>query len=94
MPLSLQADLGIEQVTDLQATLQSHLDDATLELSGAEVRRVHTAGLQLLHAFIRERAARGLSTTITLPSPTLVDAARQLALAVSLGVDKDSGEPA
>ncbi|MCR6496405.1 STAS domain-containing protein [Thermomonas sp. S9] len=53
MPLSLQADLGIEQVTDLQATLQSHLDDATLELSGAEVRRVHTAGLQLLHAFIR-----------------------------------------
>ncbi|MBN8716285.1 MAG: STAS domain-containing protein [Pseudomonadota bacterium] len=94
MPLSLQADLGIEQVTDLQATLQSHLDDATLELSGAEVRRVHTAGLQLLHAFIRERAARGLSTTITLPSPTLVEAARQLALAVSLGVDKDSGEPA
>ncbi|TCT23245.1 STAS domain-containing protein [Thermomonas haemolytica] len=94
MPLSLQADLGIEQVTDLQATLQSHLDDATLELSGAEVRRVHTAGLQLLHAFIRERAARGLSTTITLPSPTLVEAARQLALAVSLGVDKDPGEPA
>ncbi len=94
MPLSLQADLGIEQVTDMQATLQSHLDDATLELSGAEVRRVHTAGLQLLHAFIRERAARGLSTTITLPSPTLVEAARQLALAVSLGVDKDSGEPA
>ncbi|MFN7184528.1 MAG: lipid asymmetry maintenance protein MlaB [Thermomonas haemolytica] len=92
--MSLQADLGIEQVTDLQATLQSHLDDATLELSGAEVRRVHTAGLQLLHAFIRERAARGLSTTITLPSPTLVEAARQLALAVSLGVDKDSGEPA
>lgn len=94
MPLSLQADLGIEQVTDLQATLQSHLDDATLELSGAEVRRVHTAGVQLLHAFIRERAARGLSTTITLPSPTLVEAARQLALAVSLGVDKDPGEPA
>ncbi len=94
MPLSLQADLGIEQVTDLQATLQSHLDDATLELSGAEVRRVHTAGLQLLHAFIRERAAHGPSTTITLPSPTLVEAARQLALAVSLGVDKDSGEPA
>lgn len=94
MPLSLQADLGIEQVTDLQATLQPHLDDATLELSGAEVRRVHTAGLQLLHAFIRERAARGLSTTITLPSPTLVEAARQLALAVSLGVDKDPGEPA
>ncbi|WP_240125317.1 STAS domain-containing protein [Thermomonas alba] len=94
MPLPLQADLGIEQVSELHATLQAHLDDPVLELSGADVRRVHTAGLQLLHAFIRERAARGLSTTITLPSPTLVDAARQLALAVSLGVDKDSGEPA
>lgn len=94
MPLSLQADLGIEQVADLQAILQSHLDDETLELSGADVRRVHTAGLQLLHAFIRDRAVRGFSTTITLPSPILVDAARQLALAVSLGVDKDLGETA
>jgi ABC-type transporter Mla MlaB component len=94
MPLTLQADLGIEQVADLQATLQSHFEDESLELSGADVRRVHTAGLQLLHAFIRDRAARGLRTTIVSPSPTLVEAARQLALAVSLGVDKDSGEHA
>lgn len=94
MALSLQADLGIEQVADLHATLQSHLDDEVLELSGAEVRRVHTAGLQLLHAFVRDRAARGHATTITLPSPTLVDAARQLALAVSLGVDPAPGETA
>ncbi|MCL6620309.1 MAG: STAS domain-containing protein [Thermomonas hydrothermalis] len=94
MPVPLQADLGIEQVTDLQATLQAHFEDESLELSGAEVRRVHTAGLQLLHAFIRDRAARGRRTVIISPSPTLVDAARQLALAVSLGVDKDSGDPA
>ena len=79
MPLSLQADLGIEQVADLQAALQPHFDDEVLELSGADVRRVHTAGLQLLHAFMRDRAARGRVTTITLPSPTLVEAARQLA---------------
>lgn len=94
MSLSLQADLGIEQVADLQASLQPHLDDETLELSGADVRRVHTAGLQLLHAFIRDRAARGFSTTITLPSPTLIDAARQLALSISLGVDPVPGDTA
>lgn len=94
MPLSLQADLGIEQVTDLQAALRPHLDDKELELSGADVRRVHTAGLQLLHAFIRDRKARGHVTTIKLPSPVLVDAARQLALASSLGVDSLSGDTA
>ena len=94
MPLSLQADLGIEQVAALHAALQPHFDDAVLELSGADVRRVHTAGLQLLHAFMRDRAARGRVTTITLPSPTLVEAARQLALAASLGVDSAPGDTA
>ncbi|WP_374249337.1 STAS domain-containing protein [Thermomonas sp.] len=94
MALSLQPDLGIEQVADLQSALQPHLDDEVLELSGADVRRVHTAGLQLLHAFIRDRNARGFKTTITLPSPTLVDAARQLALAVSLGVENSPGDAA
>ena len=92
MPLSLQADLGIEQVADLQATLQSHFDDEVLELSGADVSRVHTAGLQLLHAFMRDRAARGRVTTITLPSPILIEAARQLALSASLGVDPVPGD--
>ena len=92
MPLSLQADLGIEQVADLQAALQPHFDDEVLELSGADVRRVHTAGLQLLHAFIRDRAARGCETTLAMPSPTLAQAARDLALAVSLGVDVPHGE--
>lgn len=86
--LSLQTDLGIECVTELQAALQPHLDDdAPLALAGDRVERVHAAGLQLLHAFVRDRAARGQHTTITLASPTLAAAARQLALAVSLGVD-------
>lgn len=86
--LSLQSDLGIECVTELRAALQPHLDDdAPLVLAGDRVERVHTAGLQLLHAFVRDRASRGHETTLTLASPTLAAAARQLALAVSLGVD-------
>lgn len=86
--LTLQPDLGIERVADLQAALQPHLDaEAPLELAGDRVERVHAAGLQLLHAFVRERAARGQRTTIVHPSPALAEAARQLALAASLGVD-------
>jgi anti-anti-sigma regulatory factor len=93
--LSLQADLGIERIAELQAALQPHFDgDAPLLLAGDRVERVHAAGLQLLHAFVRDRAARGHRTAITEASPTLAAAARQLALAVSLGVDAAEPETA
>lgn len=86
--LTLQSDLGIECVADLHAALQPHLeDDAPLALAGDRVERVHAAGLQLLHAFVRDRAACGRQTTITEISPTLAAAARVSALSISLGVD-------
>jgi anti-anti-sigma regulatory factor len=87
--LTLQTDLGIERVAELQAALQPHLEaDAPLELAGDRVERVHAAGLQLLHAFVRDRAARGQRTVITQASPALAAAARQLALAASLGLQE------
>ena len=90
--ISLQNDLGIESVAELHSALQPYLDDdAPLLLAGDRVERVHAAGLQLLHAFVRDRAARGHRTTITHASPALAAAARQLALAVSLGVDTHLG---
>jgi anti-anti-sigma regulatory factor len=86
--VALQSDLGIERVAELQEALMPHLDDAEpLALLGDQVTRVHTAGLQLLHAFVRERASRGGSTRITGASPALAGAARQLALAASLGLE-------
>ncbi len=86
--LSLQTDLGIESIAELHAALQLHLeDDEPLVLAGDRVERVHAAGLQLLHAFIRERAACGRETRVASPSATLVAAARQLALAAGMGVD-------
>ncbi len=85
---SLQPDLGIEHIGELHAALQPHLlDEGPLSLAGDRVERVHAAGLQLLHAFVRDRAAQGHTTIVTLASPALAAAARQLALAVSLGVD-------
>lgn len=95
--IPLQPDLGIEHVAELRAALLPHLEDAEpLALGGGAVRRVHAAGVQLLHAFVRDRAARGCTTTITEPSPTLAQAARDLALVASLGLssEEDAGEPA
>lgn len=85
--LSLQPDLGIEHVAELRIALAPHFEDAgPIALRGDRVERVHTAGLQLIHAFVRDRAHAGRSTTITLASPALIDAARVLALASSLGL--------
>ena len=68
--LTLQADLSIEHVAELQAALAPHLAaEATLVLDGSQVRRVHSAGLQLLHAFVRERAGAGHGTTVLAPPP-------------------------
>lgn len=93
--LSLQSDLGIECVAELQALLQPHLEDAApVSLAADHVERVHAAGLQMLHAFVRDRAAQGRQTAITHASPTLATAARQLGLATCLGVDAHTGEPA
>ena len=93
--VSLQSDLGIEHVAELQAALLPHLDDeGPLQLAGDQVQRVHAAGLQLLHAFVRDRANAGRSTIVTLASPILADAARSLALAASLGVEAPNGDPA
>ncbi len=85
--LTLQPDLGIEHVAELRAALAPYLDDAgPIALTGDRVERVHTAGLQLLHSFIRDRATAGRTTTIRLASPALIDAARVLALVDSLGL--------
>lgn len=91
--LALQPDIGIERVGELQEALLPHLDDAEpLALVGDQVTRVHTAGLQLLHAFVRERTARGGSTRVTAASPALTSAARQLALLASLGLESPQAD--
>lgn len=89
--LALPANLGIEQVGDLQQVLLPHLEsDDAVTLAGGAVERVHAAGLQLLHAFVRDRAGAGRRTVLDSPSPALVNAARQLALAASLGVENQN----
>ena len=84
--LSLPADLGIEHVSGLQQLLLARVDDPQpLELVASDVRRVHAASVQLLHAFSRERLRNGRSTAVTQASPALGDALRLLGMAASLG---------
>ena len=93
--LTLTEDLTIYHALEQKHRLLDALGSADeLELDLMQVGEIDTAGLQLLNAFMRDRAARGRVTTITLPSPTLVEAARQLALAASLGVDSAPGDTA
>lgn len=83
----LAADLGIEAASDLKQQLAAHLADSNeLLLDAAAVQRVHTASLQVLCSFVRDRQQSGHRTGIANSSATFRDAARLLGLDASLGL--------
>lgn len=89
--LALPANLGVEHVGDLHQALQPHLEtEGSVTLAASAVERVHAAGLQLLHAFVRDRERAGRETVVESPSPVLVQAARQLALSGGLGLENQT----
>jgi len=78
---------GIEAAEELKATLASHLDAADeVVLAVSEARRVHTASLQVLLAFVRDRAGVGRVTRIDPCAPPLREAAVSLGVASELGL--------
>ena len=91
-PIEVGTDLGIERTAELKELLSDQLESGrSVVIDGASVERVHGAGLQLLAAFFHDRHNAGRKTRIESPSPTLVDAARVLALTTALGLP-ESGE--
>jgi hypothetical protein len=87
MEFTLPADLGIEHAATLHTTLAPLL--ATIEpvaLAAHEVSRLHTASLQVLAAFVRERAAAGGPTTWREPSSLLRESAIRAGLDAALGL--------
>ena len=78
--LALPEDLGIERAGELHASLAPHVDAAAVTLDGSGVGRVHTAGLQVLLAFVHTRAAAGRATRWRAPSPALRKGAASLGL--------------
>lgn len=87
-------DLGIETSTSLKERLAPHLGQAhAIVLDGADVRRVHTAGLQVLYAFVASRDSTGLRTELRGSSSVLRDAVRLLGLTAALGLDDTPSDP-
>jgi len=87
-------DLGIEASTGLKERLTPYLTQAhAVVLDGTEVRRVHTAGLQVLCAFFASRDGTGHPTELRGCSEALRDAARLLGLGAALGLDDEFSDP-
>ncbi len=80
-------DLGIEAATDLKQHLAPHVAQAgSLALDAGAVQRVHTASLQVLCSFVRQREQAGLRTDFSAVSQSFRDAARLLGLGPQLGL--------
>lgn len=80
-------DLGIEAAADLKQHLAAHLAaPQPVALDAGGVQRVHTASLQVLCSFVRQRRQAGLATDFSAVSHSFRDAARLLGIAPQLGL--------
>ncbi|PPT78643.1 STAS domain-containing protein [Xanthomonas arboricola] len=85
--VTLGEDLGIETSADLKQKLATFLtQDGDLLLDAGDVRRIHTASVQLLCAFVQTRRQAGLHTGFDGCNDTFRDAARLLGVTDALGL--------
>ncbi|MDR6673030.1 STAS domain-containing protein [Xanthomonas sp. 1678] len=85
--VTLGEDLGIETSADLKQRLTPFLaSDDELRLDAGEVRRIHTASVQVLCAFVDARRQDGKRTVFDACNDTFRDAARLLGVSESLGL--------
>lgn len=89
--IAIGPDLGIEAAADLKALLLPHLESKrSVSIDASAVERVHSASLQLLFAFMRDRSNAGRTTNIEKPAKPLLDAARLLGMSAALGMDEET----
>jgi len=85
--VALGGDLGIEAAVDLKQQLAPYVVQAQpLVLDARSVQRVHTASVQVLCTFVRERQRAGYDTSFADSSDTFRDAVRLLGLTAQLGL--------
>lgn len=88
--IRLPAELGIESASDLHRELAARVDDAEpVVLDGSEVARVHTASLQLVCLFCRDRRNGGRETHWKAPSTALKSAAALLGVTTLMNLAKE-----
>ncbi len=85
--VSLGEDLGIETSADLKQKLAPFLtQEEELLLDAGQVRRIHTASVQLICSFVDTRRQAGFATGFDGCNDTFRDAARLLGLTEALGL--------
>jgi anti-anti-sigma regulatory factor len=83
---ALPANCSIRDAAQLKTALLGLLPQDSVAIDAGAVERIDTAGLQLLAAFMRDRAANGFGTEWCGVNATLRDAANILGLAGQLGL--------
>jgi len=85
--VQLGEDLGIENSADLKQMLAPLLaSDTELRLDAGQVRRIHTASVQVLCAFVDTRRKDGQAHRFEACNDTFRDAARLLGVSAALGL--------
>jgi len=83
--LALAAECLVAGASTLKESLGSRLDEPhPITLDITDLQRIDTAGLQLLTAFVRERAGHGRAVEWRGSSPVLTSAAQLLGLTALL----------
>ena len=86
-------DLGIEACSELRERLLPHLTTSPIvNLTAATVSRIHSAGIQVIYAFVRDRSDAGLQTRFEQCAAPLQEAAQLLGLSHALGLDRNPAE--
>ena len=84
--IALPANCGIRDAARLKAALLVLLPQAAVTIDAGGLERIDTAGVQLLVAFTRDRAAKGFGTEWRGVNTTLRDAVNILGLASRMGL--------
>jgi len=88
MEIKFQNQLGIQQVSDLKAELESAVSSGeNVVLDASEVDNIDTAGLQLLVAFVQHAALKKCTFEWQDPSDAFVETAKLTGLSAALQLD-------
>jgi len=88
MEIKFQNQLGIQQVSDLKAELESAVSTGEgVLLNASEVDNIDTAGLQLLVAFVQHAALKKCTFEWKSPSDAFIETAKLTGLSAALQLD-------
>lgn len=91
-PVVLPASCTLREAVALKETLLSSVDvENALSMDARAVERIDTAGMQVLAAFVRERATQSRTVEWLGLSETFLEAVRLLGLSSSLSIPDTAG---